>query len=89
MEKNSIQTVEIIEDVPDNPFSEPLIKNKKPLKKVSEEEVRKIKERNQKKLIEMTKPPEPPIATNKISKAEVEKIKSRNKRKGKIFTEIF
>ena len=84
-----MQTVEIIEDVPDNPFSGQLIKNPKPLKKISEEEVRKIKEKNQKKLIETTKPPEPPMATNKISESEVKKIKSRNKRKGKIFTEKF
>lgn len=87
MEKN--KTVEIIEDIPDNPFSGPLIKNLKPLKKISEEEVRKIKEKNQKKFVETIKPPEPPMATNKISKAEVKKIKNKNKRKGKIFTEKF
>ncbi len=79
------EVVEIVKDIPDNPFNGPLIENLKPLKEISEEEVRRIKEKNQKKFIETTKPPEPPMATNKVSEAEVEKIKNRNKKIGKNF----
>ena len=83
------EIVEIIKDVPSNPFNGQLIKNSKPLKKISEEEVKSIKDKNKKKLIETIMPQEPIMATNKISKAEVERIKSKNKKNGKTFTEKF
>lgn len=59
------------------------------MKKISEEEVRRMKENNQKKFVEIIRPPEPPIAINKISKAEVERIKSKNKIEGKKFIDNF
>jgi len=82
------EVVEFIKDIPDNLFNEPLIENLKPLKGISEEEVKRIKEKHQKKFVETKLPPKPIIAINQISEEEVEKIKSKNKRKSKEFKEM-
>ena len=77
------EVVEIVEDVIDNPFNEPLIENPKPLKQISNEEVERIKSKNKKTQI-ATIYSKDPIQLTPLSLEELERVKElkeRNKKK--------
>ncbi len=77
------EVVEIVKDVLDNPFNEPLIINPKPLKQISKEEVERIKSKNKKTQIATIYSKEP-IQLTPLSLEELEKIKQlkeKNKKK--------